>query len=110
MKLNCLLAAAAASLALAPITVDAHRAPSGWSYPVRCCSGIDCGEIPASSVRETPGGYRVTLKPGDHAMVKAPFETAVPYAEAKPAPDGAYHICLSPALRVLCFFAGPRGA
>jgi hypothetical protein len=110
MKPSCVLAAAAAAFALSPFTLHAHQAPSGWSYPVRCCSGIDCGEIPASAVKEPPQGYRITLKPGDHVMVKAPFETTVPYAAAKPARDGAYHICLSPALKVLCFFAGPRGA
>ena len=110
MKLISVLAAAAATSPLAPLTVNAHQAPSGWSYPVQCCSGIDCGEIPTSAVKETPDGYRVTLKPGDHVMIQAPFDTVVPYAKAKAAPDGAYHICLSPALQVLCFFAGPRGA
>src|SRR5262245_17379500 len=110
MKLISARAAAAATSLLAPLTVHAHQAPSGWSYPVQCCSVIDCAEIPTSAVKETRGGYRVTLKPGDHVMVDAPFETVVPYAKAKAAPDGAYHICLSPTLKVLCFFAGPRGA
>ena len=110
MKLDRALAAFASALALLPLAVHAHKAPSGWSYPVQCCSGIDCNEIPASTVKETPHGYQVTLKPRDHVMVNAPFSTVVPYAAARPAPDGAYHICLSPALKVLCFFAGPRGA
>jgi len=104
------LAGAAALVAAMIGQGRAHDAPSGWAYPIECCSGIDCDEIAASSVKETPEGYAVTLLPGQHQMVKSPFSTVVPYASARPAPDGAYHICLSPALKVLCFFAGPRGA
>ena len=110
MTIYLALAALAFALTLQPPCVHAHQAPSGWSYSVQCCSGIDCDEIPASAVKETPEGYAITLRPGQHVMVKAPFATVVPYATARPAPDGAYHICLSPALKVLCFFAGPRGA
>lgn len=104
------LAAAAAFSTLAGGQGRAHQAPSGWTYPFECCAGIDCAEIAASAVRETPDGYAVTLKPGEHPMVRAPFAAVVPYAAARAAPDGAYHICLSATLKVLCFFAGPRGA
>ena len=85
-----------------------HEAPSGWAYPLQCCSNRDCAEIPASRVKEGPEGYRVTLVPGDHEFVKAQTSWLVPYAEAKNSPDGAYHICISPSMKMLCFFAGAR--
>lgn len=86
----------------------AHEAPSGWVYPLQCCSNRDCTEIPASRVKEAPDGYHVTLVPGDHDFIKAQTSFLVPYQSAKSAPDGAYHICISPDLRVLCFFAGEK--
>jgi hypothetical protein len=103
------LAGAAALVAAMAVKGWAHQAPTGWAYPFECCAGIDCAEIPANAVKETPDGYRVTLSPGEHPMVKAPFAAVVPYASARSAPDGAYHICLSAQLKVLCFFAGSRG-
>jgi hypothetical protein len=86
----------------------AHEAPSGWSYPVQCCSNRDCAEIPASRVKESPQGYRVTLVPGDHDFVKAQTSWLIPYEKTKPSPDGVYHICISPTMTMLCFFAGAR--
>jgi hypothetical protein len=103
------VAGAAALIAAMAAKGRAHQAPSGWAYPIECCAGIDCAEVPAGAVKETPQGYRVTLSPGEHPMVKAPFAAVVPYASTRPAPDGAYHICLNPQLKVLCFFAGSRG-
>jgi hypothetical protein len=109
------LAGAAALVAAMTGLGKAHQAPSGWTYPIECCAGIDCAEIPAAAVKESPEGYQVTLSAGEHPMVKGPFAAVVPYAAARSAPDGAYHICLGPATaagqpKVLCFFAGPRGA
>ena len=83
--------------------------PLGWAYPVSCCSGIDCGEIPARTVTEGPDGYRVHLEPGDHQFVKESVTYLVPYETVKPSPDGMYHICINLEMKLLCFFAGARG-
>lgn len=89
---------------------DAHQAPTGWAYPFECCSNKDCGEIPASAVVEGPNGFVVTILPGQHDMVKdAPVQYLIPYGTEKPSPDGLTHICLNPALKMLCFFTGNRG-
>lgn len=84
--------------------------PQGWSYPFSCCAGFDCREIPASAVQERPDGYHVTLRPGQHPMVKAPMSFVWPYATARSAPDGLYHACISAQSKPLCFFAGARGS
>ena len=91
----------------------AHEAPSRlWDYPLSCCYGIgrggDCDEIPATSVREGPNGYEVTLAPGDHPMVEGPMSFIYPYAKTQSAPDGRYHVCFKPDMSVRCFFAGER--
>lgn len=87
----------------------AHSAPTGWIYPSECCSGRDCAEIPTSAVKEGPNGYQVTLLPGQHPMIKAaPHSFLVPYGTEKVSPDGLYHACLSPTLRLLCFYAGGK--
>lgn len=90
----------------------AHEAPLGWLYPANCCSGRDCAEAPSGSVREGPNGYEVTLLPGQHPMVKdEPHSFVVAYdaRQIRDSPDGRFHVCLSPQLRLLCFFAGSRG-
>ena len=35
----------------------AHDAPSGWSYPVSCCSNYDCRPVSRVIVSERPEGY-----------------------------------------------------
>lgn len=98
-------------LALLCLTVPAwgHEAPTGWKYPLVCCSNRDCNMVTAERVREGPNGYEVTLLPGDHDFVtKKPVSYVIPYTKAKVSPDGAYHICISRALTMLCFFAGGR--
>lgn len=87
---------------------EAHEAPSGWRYPLVCCSNRDCTMVRADKVRETPDGYVVRLVPGDHDFLTAPATFVIPYTEAKTSPDGEYHLCISRALNVLCFFAGGR--
>lgn len=87
----------------------AHEAPSGWKYPLECCSNRDCTEVPASRVSEGPQGYRVTLLPGDHDFITAAASYLIPYASTKPSPDGVFHICILPNMSWICFFAGARG-
>ena len=96
--------------------------PLGWTYPWACCSGQDCAPVPAPSVQETPNGYRVTLRKGDHPFVAdKPLVYDIPYNDKriKDSPDGSFHICLrSPStaptehykpLDLLCFYRGPAG-
>ena len=108
------------AMILGAVTDDAraHRAiptaaqPLGWQYPISCCSGTDCAEIPDEAVKETPDGYLVSLLPGQHPMVtKEPFSILIPYnsIKIKNSPDGLHHICISRTGHLFCFFAGPRG-
>lgn len=39
---------------------SAHEAPSGWQYPIACCSGHDCYPVDAAAIEPRPGGaYRI---------------------------------------------------
>lgn len=51
----------------------------GW-YPWECCSDRDCYAVPVERVRVVPGGW----------MLDGFF---VGYGEARPSPDGLFHIC-----------------
>lgn len=92
----------------------AHSAMSGWVYPAICCSSTDCAEIAAATVQEAGGGYVVTVAPGSHPMWRsdrpAPLVVRIPYREAKPSPDGRWHICLNGAGDLLCFFSAQGGS
>lgn len=82
----------------------AHEAPTGWSYPLLCCSSIDCREAADREVRETVAGYQV-----------ASTGEVVPYGHRriKDSPDGRFHLCQQGGDfdkgRVLCLFVPPRG-
>lgn len=68
-------------------------------YEQYCCSGQDCEPIADSRVKVTPQGYVVDGR------------WLVPFAQARFAPDGQYHLCLWPnpdALR--CFYAPSQGS
>lgn len=90
-----------------------HQAPSGWEYPISCCSNQDCARVSAEAVRERRGGWHVTVTAGTHPQVLAGAPAIMVFvaaAEAQPSPDGEYHICLHPSdKRVLCFFVPPGG-
>jgi len=78
-----------------------HEAPSGWSYPLSCCSGVDCREV--DRVREGRNGYAV------------PSNELIPYSDAriKPSPDGEFHWCTVGGAddgRTICLFVPPRGS
>jgi hypothetical protein len=92
----------------------AHQAPSGWAYPPVCCNGNrehgDCQPIADRTVKPVAGGFRLTLAPGDHHMVTHAHVFDIPQSQAKPSPDGRYHVCLYPNEdRVQCFFAPTPG-
>jgi hypothetical protein len=110
-----LAAMGAAGLIYAMIgTAGAHQAPAGWAYPPICCNGNrehgDCQPIADRTVKPVAGGFRLTLAPGDHHMVTHAHVFDIPQSQAKPSPDGRYHVCLYPNEdRVQCFFAPPPG-
>jgi hypothetical protein len=58
------IAITAAALAAA-MPACAHQASSGWTYPVECCSGTDCHEIPSGAVRLNPDGSYTVLATGE---------------------------------------------
>ena len=50
-------------------------------YPLECCSERDCFPVPVSDVRVIKGGWQ--LHDG----------TIIEHAEARPSPDGRFHVC-----------------
>lgn len=79
------------------ISVMAHEAPTGWTYPWECCSGHDCGEIAADRVKLVASGYMID---GKH-LVK--------HQDVKKSPDGAFHACFPTPDILRCFWAPPLG-
>jgi hypothetical protein len=104
-------AVALAMLVAAIWAARAHQAPSGWAYDPWCCNAKDCAEIPDRAVKEVSGGWRITLQPGDHPQVKDRAVTHFLSAkEARPSPDGKFHLCLFPDAETLrCGYAAPGG-
>lgn len=77
-------------LALAALPLFAHS----W-YDPACCGGNDCAPIPSITVTAGPDGWHVRLGPGDHPMVtRGVVDAVVPYDEALPSQDGAFHACV----------------
>ncbi|MBX3580075.1 MAG: hypothetical protein KF723_22965 [Rhizobiaceae bacterium] len=80
-----------------------HDAPSGWIYPLECCSNYDCREVAAAEISEGPAGY----------VVRATGEV-IPMTDAKvkPSPDGKFHWCSRGGRddgATICLFVPPRG-
>jgi hypothetical protein len=90
--------------------VMAHEAPSGWSYPLACCSNRDCRMIDAEMVSVTAAGYRFTIPAGYHNMAPDGGVYVVAFSKARISPDGEFCLCLSPRQAVLCAFAPPPGS
>lgn len=90
--------------------------PFGWAYPSNCCSGQDCKDAKSFVVRETPNGYDVFIRPGEHAQVKdGPYTDLIPYGDVriKESPDQLFHVCISSYMerkpsRTICLFVPPR--
>ncbi|MCR4264682.1 hypothetical protein [Nitratireductor sp. ZSWI3] len=84
------------------VPVSAHEAPSGWNYPMECCSNRDCQQIPANDVIERSEGY----------LVKPTGET-LSYTDSRlrKSPDGVYHLCAVKRvsnLHTICLFVPPQ--
>lgn len=118
-----------------PSMTDAHVASSGFAYDGRCCNAYvadatgtttgDCAPIPDSAVRIVADGFVVTLRPGDHPLVVAPFSEHIRYGQPmydgadldrdpsitalQASRDGRYHACIHPANHVRCLYFLPGG-
>jgi hypothetical protein len=109
-RMNLIACLAFAALAASIIYAESHEAPSGWEYPLACCSNRDCRQIDASMVSVTAAGYQFTIPAGYHNMAPNGGVYLVAYGKARVSPDGEFHLCLSPRENVLCAFAPPPGS
>ena len=96
------ISAICAVSSLAVLPAGAHDAPTGWSYPLSCCSGYDCREVAARDVIEGPKGYVIRVTGEVIPMTSRKLRTS---------PDGVFHWC-SVAGRddgaTICLFVPPR--
>jgi hypothetical protein len=71
-------------MALRPLAVllafTSSALAHSW-YPYECCSEKDCYPVAVQDVRVVPGGWN--LSDGTH----------VKHHEARPSPDGKFHVC-----------------
>lgn len=80
----------------------AHQAKSGWNYPISCCSGIDCREVPNKAISERPEGY-VIVGTGEVLAYKD--------SRVRNSPDGEYHWCSvggANNTKTVCLFVPPK--
>lgn len=99
------IASIALSISLLSTLAYSHEAPNGWSYPMNCCSGLDCRQVASTSIGENTVGY-IILKTGE----------VIPYhgdPRLKSSPDGEYHWCSvrgEETTGTVCLFVPPPGS
>ena len=95
----------AIALCLLTTQAAAHEWYDGW-----CCSGQDCAPVPASTVQSAPGGWLVTVLPGQHPLAFAPISRFVPFDsnELRPSQDDEWHVCVYPRGHIRCVYQ-PEG-
>jgi len=103
-----------AVIVAAALPAGAHTSKHGMKYDSWCCNGSavngDCQEIPDSAVEFVPGGYRVTLAPGEHKLVTRPHSYFKRADKVRFSTDGHYHACLWPTQDSLrCLYVVPMG-
>lgn len=103
-KLRVLVLPGAALLALAtaPLPASAHKAKSGWKYPLECCSNKDCREVSAENISERADGYIIS-QTGERLGYSDP--------RLRDSPDGVYHWCSAEGAedgRTICLFVPPQ--
>jgi hypothetical protein len=89
------------SLALLPVLLKSSAALAHDGYPASCCSDRDCHallEENGETVTESAGGWRLWAG------------RVIARGMARVSPDQHFHLCESPAKRIICFFAPPGGS
>lgn len=88
------------------LSASAHDSPSGWSYPLECCSDRDCAEVDKAGYVTTSDG-RVLMS------VTTKFGTMTVDENTKryDSKDSKLHACIykypDGAPRVICIFYPP---
>ena len=107
------LATAAVALAWLALLSVATYAHEGYDY--RCCGDNDCAPVPSSAVHEAGPVIIFRIAPGTHPMWPA-TKTAHLVVEVDRFRlehrrlDGRWHLCLNPALIVLCVYPPELGS
>lgn len=77
--------------------------PNGWTYPLNCCSGMDCREVADSAIGEGAKGY--TIRRTGELLIFSDIRI-------KHSPDGIFHWCSVQGKdtgSTVCLFVPPRG-
>lgn len=80
-----------------------HDAPTGWSYPLQCCSLQDCRPVPSDWIDESGGDFRI-VPTDEHIAMSDP--------RIKQSKDENWHWCSvagSDDSRTICLFVPDRG-
>lgn len=87
-----------------------HTAPTGWEYDEDCCSARDCAPVPEGAIRETQGGFSVSLNKGDHPQVSHRVEDFFQHGSTRirVSGDSKRHACVWMG-KVLCIYVEPGG-
>lgn len=87
----------AAGMLLSSIPVRAHEAPSGWTYPIQCCSNADCREVDGPQASERKSSVQVRYDEERNEYVISTTGERIGQlgvdARVKMSPDGAFHWC-----------------
>lgn len=82
-----------------PAFARAHDAPSGWAYPIECCSGMDCAPVDQMTIMPDRS-WMVTTK---HGQARVP-----PEMSRRDSKDNKTHACIRRSwdgeYKVICVF------
>lgn len=67
-----------------PKNAEGHNAPSGWKYPIECCSNTDCYPIDWADIEYVAGEGWLIKDTGQ----------IVPFDKVQVSPDERFHICV----------------
>lgn len=90
---------------------SAHEAPSGWMYPVECCSHSDCDVV----IKHGEYDGLATMTTAKHGEIAVPVQKLT--NGTRPSQDQDWHICAWPVKKldasakrtIFCIFA-PGGS
>jgi hypothetical protein len=79
----------------------ASPAPAHMAYDPWCCSERDCEPAPAAKIQRVPGGFMVTVKPGEDPQF-------FPETGRRVSDDGVPHVCITPSGERRCVYVLPE--